>query len=358
MTLHPGRLASAWLCLCAGLFVTQPARAGAHALTPILSCISDVRTVLVDGKYPHTHMDAHIGYINSSGATINVPIGIHNYFVPGEADRGQPTEFLSGSHDDVLTLDLDVTVTPMTTWVLGPADGSDDVQLQITNDPAHYCAPTISSLSPASGPLGQTVTLTIEGAGLEPDLNIELTQGGVTLPIAVVSADYSTMTASVTIPSDAPKGFYDLRVSRSGKDPVVLPDAFEVMAGASAVKALVRLSPGVVLAGTAGAGVFKSIDGGASWKHTNAGLTDLNVTALAAAADGSAVYAGTLTGGVFKSVDGGVNWTPAGSGLDPHIHSLLADPVDPLTLFAGTDKGVYKTIDGGRSWQPMTDGLP
>lgn len=351
------RALRALLYLCAGLLMMPSAQADTHLLTPILTCISNVRTVLVGG-YPHTYIDAHVGYINSSAATVDVPLGLHNFFTPGESDNGQPTEFLPGRHDNVFSFDIDVTVSSMTTWVLGPADGSDDVQLHITNDPASYCAPTIGSVSPASGQLGQTVTLNVTGTGFSSSLNVELTQGSVTLPVSVATADYSTITASVTIPGDAPKGFYDLRVLRSGDAPVVLPDAFEVMDSASAVQALLRLSPGVLLTGTAGAGVFKSADGGASWTQSNTGLTDLNVTALAAAVDGSAVYAGTLTDGVFKSTDGGATWKPAAGGLDPHIHSLLANPADPLVLFAGTDKGVYKTSDGGQSWQPMTNGLP
>ncbi|HET6655169.1 MAG TPA: IPT/TIG domain-containing protein [Gammaproteobacteria bacterium] len=254
-----------------------------------------------------------------------------------------------------------MTTAPIRTWIL---DGSNDgvvgggIQLQIRNDSADYCAPTVSSLSPANSPRGRTVTLNITGTGFVSSLNVELTQGSVSLPVSVVTADYSAITASVAIPGDAPKGFYDLRVWRSGDAPVILPDAFQVTDSASAVKALLRLSPGVLLTGTTGAGVYKSVDGGASWTQTNTGLTDLNVTALAAAVDGSAVYAGTLTAGVFKSTDGGATWAPTGTGLDPHIHSLLANPANPLALFAGTDKGVYKTIDGGQSWQPMTNGLP
>lgn len=119
------------------------------------------------------------------------------------------------------------------------------------------------------------------------------------------------------------------------------------------MRALIRLSSGAFITGIAGAGVYLSSDGGASWNQANSGLADLNVTALAAASDGSAIYAGTLTGGVFKSTDGGASWTPAGDGIDPHIHSLSVDPADPQVLTARTDKGLYKTGDGGLHWRPV-----
>src|SRR5207248_7179822 len=71
---------------------------------------------------------------------------------------------------------------------------------------------------------------------------------------------------------------------------------------------------GVVYAGTNGGGVFRSDDGGASWRWRGNGLNDLSIEELTI--DSSAaerVYAGSLHGG-FRSNDGGASWSPLGAG--------------------------------------------
>lgn len=124
----------------------------------------------------------------------------------------------------------------------------------------------------------------------------------------------------------------------------------------------------VVYAGTP-AGVFRSADGGASWRY--AGLSRYSVLALAVdPTTPDTVFAGIDdsdpdTGGVFKTTDGGLTWSPARTGLeDPRhdqdhpqfrylrISELAADPFDPSTLFAGSNEhsGLFRTVDGGASW--------
>lgn len=66
---------------------------------------------LGDGTYLAT-----FGYFNPGDQAISVPIGPDNGFVPGDADRGQPTLFLPGCHSSVLSTVVDGTPT---TWTLG-----------------------------------------------------------------------------------------------------------------------------------------------------------------------------------------------------------------------------------------------
>jgi photosystem II stability/assembly factor-like uncharacterized protein len=127
----------------------------------------------------------------------------------------------------------------------------------------------------------------------------------------------------------------------------------------------------VVYAGTEFGGVFKSLNGGRTWKAANRGLAtgavgafnetvDTNVAALAI--DPSApetIYAGTGDG-VFKSTDGGESWTARNEGLtatEPYtglpyrlVSAIAIDPTAPATLYAGTIRGVFKSVDGGTSW--------
>ena len=74
------------------------------------------------------------------------------------------------------------------------------------------------------------------------------------------------------------------------------------------VLAIDPATPTTLYAGTA-SGVFKSTDGGGSWRAVNAGLTALHVRALALdPATPTTLYAGTYGGGVCKSTDGGGSW--------------------------------------------------
>ena len=119
-------------------------------------------------------------------------------------------------------------------------------------------------------------------------------------------------------------------------------------------------NPLTLYAGTAGAGVYRTVDGGESWAPANTGITDFDIIALVVATDGSAVYAGTRAGGVFKSTDNGTSWNAVNNGLDPHILSLEIVPGNGTTLYASVDDGggVYRTTDGGTTWTAVNDGLP
>src|SRR5438876_12230235 len=49
--------------------------------------------------------------------------------------------------------------------------------------------------------------------------------------------------------------------------------------------------------------------------------------------------------GVFKSVDGGATWS-ATPILPNSTQSLAMDPVTPTTMYAGTDSGLFQSTDG------------
>ena len=89
-------------------------------------------------------------------------------------------------------------------------------------------------------------------------------------------------------------------------------------------------------------------------------LSVLPVGVLALALDPTTpttLYAATSSGGVFKTTDGGGSWRPTGL-TGTFALALALDPRTPTTLYAGTEGGgVFKTTDGGGSWTPVNTGL-
>jgi uncharacterized repeat protein (TIGR01451 family) len=119
---------------------------------------------------------------------------------------------------------------------------------------------------------------------------------------------------------------------------------------------------GVVYLGKAGGGVARSADGGATATTVNAGLTNRFVLALAIdPVTPATVYAGTNGGGVFKTTNSGGSWVAVNSGLPSNgmiIQGLAIDPITPATLYAATNgAGVYKSTDGGSTWAAVISGL-
>ncbi|HEY7515011.1 MAG TPA: glycosyl hydrolase [Vicinamibacteria bacterium] len=99
-------------------------------------------------------------------------------------------------------------------------------------------------------------------------------------------------------------------------------------------------------------GLYRSDDGGESWKH----ITDdhrlrhrpwyyTHVTADTREPD--TVY--VLSVGLYRSRDGGTTWTPIET---PHgdYHGMWIDPADPKRMAVANDGGATITVDGGETW--------
>jgi photosystem II stability/assembly factor-like uncharacterized protein len=122
--------------------------------------------------------------------------------------------------------------------------------------------------------------------------------------------------------------------------------------------------PRVVYAGTReGEGVFKSLDGGATWNRSGAGLPRRNPAGVVALAIDSQrpeiLYAGTTNAGVFKSADGGGSWSQIRQGMPvvPGVRALATDPRTSGTVYALTDSVPFKSTDGGAHWRVDANGL-
>ena len=136
-------------------------------------------------------------------------------------------------------------------------------------------------------------------------------------------------------------------------------------------------NPATMWVGSAGGGVWKTTDAGASWLPLNDYLPILAVGCMAMdPADPDVIYVGTgengyfdtaqgssnlavMTGaGVFKSTDGGTSFSQLASTAGwLSVSRLAIDPNDGQTLLAGTPEGIFRSTDGGTSWT-MTSSLP
>jgi hypothetical protein len=133
------------------------------------------------------------------------------------------------------------------------------------------------------------------------------------------------------------------------------------------------LTSGRAWCGTDRNGVFRTDDGGASWRP--AGLRGRRVTAVAASlAEGDVVWAGTEPSEVWRSPDGGVTWEhmrgleelPSSSEWSfpprPHTHHvrwIACHPSEAGRLWVAIEAGaLVSTPDGGRTWRDRAPGGP
>ncbi len=132
-----------------------------------------------------------------------------------------------------------------------------------------------------------------------------------------------------------------------------------------------------------GDGMFKSSDGGATWQHI--GLDDVQQVSrvIVHPTDPDLVYVAGLghpygandMRGIFKSTDGGTTWKKT-LYINPNTGAIQVemDPNNSNILFAalwehqegpwenakfsGPNSGLYKSTDGGETWRNLVTGLP
>jgi hypothetical protein len=131
-----------------------------------------------------------------------------------------------------------------------------------------------------------------------------------------------------------------------------------------------------------GDGVFKSTDGGKTFQlmglakseHINRILIDPNDNNTVLVAATGPLYGPGGDRGVFKTTDGGATWKRVLFVDDETgANDLVASPTDAKTIYAstyqrrrseccmnggGTGSGIWKSIDGGDTWTRLTGGLP
>ncbi len=131
--------------------------------------------------------------------------------------------------------------------------------------------------------------------------------------------------------------------------------------------------PNTYYVGAAGGGVFKTVDGGTTWKPIFQKEATSSIGDLALApSNPNLIWVGTgeanirndITdgAGVYFSSNAGHSWRLMGLKNAGQISRVIVDPNDPNTVFVGaighawgpnTERGVFRTTDGGKTWKKV-----
>ena len=131
----------------------------------------------------------------------------------------------------------------------------------------------------------------------------------------------------------------------------------------------------IYYAGYTGGGIWKTDDAGQTWRNVSDGFFKTSSVGDIAVApsDPNVVYAGmgehavrgvmsSCGDGVYKSSDGGQTWKNMGLEKTRHISDVVVHPQNPDLVFVaaqgaayapGPDRGIYKSGDGGLSWRQV-----
>src|ERR671926_96663 len=131
-----------------------------------------------------------------------------------------------------------------------------------------------------------------------------------------------------------------------------------------------------VYIGSASGGVWKSVNGGTTYKPVFDKQPVQSIGAITIdPKNPKTIWVGTgeawtrnsvsIGDGVYKSTDGGDNWTNVGLKDSERIAKILVDPSNTETVYVcapgklwsdSDERGVYRTTDGGKTWTKVLKG--
>jgi photosystem II stability/assembly factor-like uncharacterized protein len=178
---------------------------------------------------------------------------------------------------------------------------------------------------------------------------------------AMVAAETTVATSAVPSPMDK---FKSLEFREIGP---------AIMGGRIDDFAVVESNPNVVFVGVASGGVWKTVNNGTTWqpvfdKEAVSTIGDIAI----APSDASIVWVGSgepnnrqsssWGDGIYKSTDGGKTWKNVGLAATHHIGRVVIHPKNPDVVYAAAlghlwgrnpERGVYKTTDAGKTWSQV-----
>ncbi len=135
--------------------------------------------------------------------------------------------------------------------------------------------------------------------------------------------------------------------------------------------AVLESNPAVFYVGTATGGLWKTVNNGTTWTvHFDdlddvVSIGDIAInpndanTVWVGSGENNNRQSGSWGSGIYKSTDGGETWKHMGLSTSRHIARIVVDPIDHDVVYvaalgslwgSGGERGVYKTTDGGLTW--------
>lgn len=144
-----------------------------------------------------------------------------------------------------------------------------------------------------------------------------------------------------------------------------------IMGGRTVDFAVVESNSSIIYAAVGPSGLWKSTDNGIHWDPVFEHEGSVSIGAVAVSrSHPDVVWVGTgeatcrnsvaIGDGVYKSMDGGKTWKNMGLTDTRHIDRILIDPMNPNIVYVGAmghlwgankERGLFKTYDGGKTWK-------
>lgn len=185
---------------------------------------------------------------------------------------------------------------------------------------------------------GSTLALRVDGGGVQTVTFDAASFGNIAAATAAeVARAISSQTTGLDVGTSAGTTFSAIRVARSNRN---------------------------VIYAAAGPQLWRSVDGGATWRSLartplpNRWITDIDVSG-GNSDDVWVSVSGFGTAHAFRSTDGGASWVERSAGLpDTPANAVVVDPRRSTRVWLATDLGIYATTDAGLSWLRYSEGLP
>ena len=144
-----------------------------------------------------------------------------------------------------------------------------------------------------------------------------------------------------------------------------------LMSGRIADIQIVPDDPATWYVGVGSGGVWKTVNAGTTWTPLFDKEAVYSIGAIALdPSDPNTIWVGTgennggrhlgYGDGIYRSKDGGKTWKNMGLETSDHLSTIIVHPEDPKTVFVasqgrlwskGGDRGLFKTTDGGETWK-------
>ena len=107
------------------------------------------------------------------------------------------------------------------------------------------------------------------------------------------------------------------------------------------------------------------------WTYLGPGNIGGRIRTIAVSpSNGNVMWLGSVGGGIWKTINGGASWSPVDDFMgNLSISSIVIDPLNQNVMYAGTGEGffnqdalrgygVFKSTDGGATWNFLTSTTP